>query len=92
ENGDGQRVFEPREPVRGDLARALTYWLLHYRGQSSNSFIEAQIDFFRAWNKADPVTAAERQRDERIEAVQSNHNPFVACPFFVDSALDVLEP
>lgn len=87
----GQRVFEPRTVVRGDLARALTYWMLQYRNQSNDSFVDAQVGLFRAWNQADPVSDAERRRDDRIETIQGNNNPFVACPFLVDDALDVLD-
>jgi deoxyribonuclease I len=32
---------------------------------------------FEAWDKADPVDDWERERVQRIEAIQGNSNPFV---------------
>jgi hypothetical protein len=40
-----------------------------------------------AWHQADPVDAAERERNEVIYSFQGNRNPFIDHPEWVSSAL-----
>lgn len=81
----GQEVFEPRDAVKGDIARAILYFFVRYRDDVS---VAAQLDpdrlaQFRAWHAADPPTRAEQQRTLRIAEEQGAANPFVACPALV---------
>ena len=81
----GQAVFEPRDAVKGDIARAVLYFSVRYRDDVS---VAAQLDadrlaIFRAWHEADPPTRAEQQRTLRIAEEQGAANPFVACPSLV---------
>jgi deoxyribonuclease-1 len=68
-----QRTVEPRPEVRGQIAR--TYFYIHDRYGLNMS--NQQQRLFMAWDKAHPVTAWERQRDQRIAKVMGHHNAFV---------------
>jgi deoxyribonuclease-1 len=39
---------------------------------------DEELAMFEAWAAADPVSPWELERNNRIAAVQLNHNPFVA--------------
>lgn len=73
------RVVEPREEIRGDIARVYFYMDAAYpnRGILGN----ASQRLFEAWDKEDPVDAAECERAKKIEQIQGNANDFVkaAC-------------
>jgi hypothetical protein len=79
----GRSVFEPRDGHKGNVARALLYVGLRY-GRSLQSGEQA---LFLRWHQADPVTAADQERDAGIAAEQGSPNPYVACPGLVDRAL-----
>lgn len=64
---------EPRPSARGDLARAVLYAAAAY----SVPLHPELYATLRRWNADDPPTAAERARNERIEALQGNRNPFI---------------
>lgn len=66
---------EPREEIRGDIARIYFYMDWAYPGHGIVS--EKNRKLFEAWDKDDPVDAWEIERCRRIEAVQGNRNPFV---------------
>ena len=38
----------------------------------------------RRWNKLDPVDQAELERNDAIEKIQGNRNPFIDHPEYVD--------
>ena len=38
----------------------------------------------REWNKTDPVDASERQRNDAIDKLQGNRNPYIDHPDKVD--------
>ncbi|HEY9071881.1 MAG TPA: endonuclease [Candidatus Ozemobacteraceae bacterium] len=77
-------VFEPRPEHRGNAARAKFYFAVRY-GKTIGDAEEAVL---RAWNKEDPVDAAERERCDKIENIQHNRNPFIDHPEFVDQISD----
>lgn len=68
-----ERVFEPRDEVKGQVAR--TYFYMHDRYNLSMSRQQQQL--LMAWDKQYPPSAWEKQRDERIASVMGHHNPFV---------------
>lgn len=68
-----QKTAEPRDAVKGLVARTTFYMFDRY--QLSMSRQQQQV--LMAWNKQYPVSAWERQRDQRIAAVMGHHNPFV---------------
>ncbi|PKF55317.1 deoxyribonuclease [Alteromonadales bacterium alter-6D02] len=67
------RKTQPPAHRRGDIARIYFYFQQQYQLQLSRS----QQRLFNAWDKQDPVTAAECLRDSRIANIQGNSNPFV---------------
>lgn len=67
------RKAEPREAVRGDIARIYFYMQDRYGFRLSKQ----QRRLLTAWHKADPVDKWERERNRRIHEVQGNGNPWV---------------
>ncbi|WP_110691001.1 endonuclease [Salinicola endophyticus] len=68
-----ERTFQPPAAVRGDIAR--TYWYM--RDTYGIQIGRQQQQLFRAWAKADPVSAWERERNRRIARIQGSGNPYV---------------
>ncbi|MGB1242403.1 MAG: endonuclease I family protein [Chitinophagales bacterium] len=78
-------VFEPREEVKGNIARAVFYFYAIYQDiadSKSSSFFPLQKEVLYQWHLTDPVDETEKLRDGLIAAEQGNHNPFI-----VDSSL-----
>lgn len=75
----GQRKFEPRPEVKGDIARTYLYMHAAYPGHGIVS--HKNMNLFITWDRADPVDSWECLRALRIEKIQGNENPFVmqAC-------------
>ena len=73
-------AFEPREVVKGNIARAMFYFYTIYRDQAEDGFFEGQQDTLCDWHLSDPVDAAEIQRSHGIASQQGNENPFVLDP------------
>jgi len=67
------RRAEPPESVRGNIARTYFYMEQTYKLNISDS----QRQMFKAWDKKDPVDAWERERNQRIQKIQGNLNPFI---------------
>ena len=68
------RKFEPRDEVKGDVARVNFYF-------DSKGYIKlskSQRQLFNAWNKQDPVSEYECTIHERKAKLQGEVNPFVA--------------
>lgn len=72
-----QRRAMPPVRARGAIARTYLYMNQRYKFKLSKQ----QQQLMAAWNKTYPVTSWECERDNRIAAIQGNHNPFVlqAC-------------
>lgn len=71
-----QQAFEPPEEHKGNVARALFYFAVRY-----NMRISQNEEFFlRQWNIIDPVDHEEIERNDKIEKIQGNRNPFVDDP------------
>lgn len=68
----------PGDEWRGDVARMVMYLNIRY-GEIFDKV--GGIDLFIAWNKADPVSVFEMQRNEVIYASQGNRNPFIDNPY-----------
>lgn len=76
----GGRAMEPKESIRGDIARIHFYMSYLYKIPLSNS----QEEMLRDWNKADPPNEWEMDRNSLVEKIQGNRNPFVDQPDLVD--------
>lgn len=84
ESGSG--AFEPREQVKGDIARAMFYFWTIYREDAEAAdpfFFQAQQDVFCAWHVADPADPEEIDRTWRIAGYEGN----VPNPFILDCTL-----
>jgi endonuclease I len=72
--------FEPRESVKGDIARAMFYFWTIYRADA----VAADPDYFEMmrasicqWHDEDPVDDFEAVRNNRIAFYQGKQNPFI---------------
>jgi len=74
--------FEPRENVKGDVARAVFYVSVVWDAQVDDAILDQHADTLLKWHYDDEITADERSRSRDIGAEQGNENPFV-----VDSTL-----
>ncbi|MEU4780371.1 endonuclease [Micromonospora sp. NPDC023633] len=86
--------WEPRNAVKGDVARMIMYMAIRYEGtdgwpnlelnQSVNNGTapyHGRMSVLLQWNQADPPDAFEKRRNQRIyERWQGNRNPFVDHP------------
>lgn len=85
--------FEPRDAVKGDVARMLFYMAIRYEGADGFNDLEmsstvgssssqiGDLETLLAWNSADPVDAFELRRNDRIYTRwQGNRNPFIDHP------------
>lgn len=73
-------VFEPKEDIKGDVARAMMYFQTMYNNQSgfNKNFFSKQKAVLLEWHKSDPVDAFEAHRNQFIAKYQSGKvNPFI---------------
>jgi endonuclease I len=75
-SGSTERVFEPPQQHKGNVARALFYFSVKYK-LTIDKNEEAAL---RKWNQEDPVDAEEILRNDEIEEVQHSRNPFIDFP------------
>ena len=80
------RVAEPRPEARGDIARAMFYMATEYREQGLELF-RRQALLLAEWHRADPPSKQEQRRNDRIEQVQGNRNPYIDDPDSLESLL-----
>ena len=72
--------FEPRESVKGDLARAVFYFYTIYQTAADNAdpiFFHNQKEILLQWHLDDPVDQKEMDRNDLISDEQGNKNPFI---------------
>ncbi|MCF5245547.1 endonuclease [Pseudomonas syringae] len=68
-----QRAAEPRDEVKGLVARTTFYMFDRYNLNMSRQ----QQQLLMAWDKQFPVTSWELERNKRIAAIMGHSNPFV---------------
>lgn len=88
-------IWEPRDEVKGDVARMIFYMVVRYEGTNGEPDLEltdnlltstdqsplhGKASVLMAWHLADPVSAAEQARNEVIYGYQGNRNPFIDHP------------
>lgn len=85
----GETVFEPRADVKGDIARGLLYFYTRYAQSRPSKFtlenFRHELPTLLRWHHADPVSDAERMRNDAVQREQGNRNPYVDRPEFVDA-------
>ncbi|MHB0996858.1 MAG: endonuclease I family protein [Elusimicrobiales bacterium] len=86
----GSEGFEPADAVKGNVARAVLYFVVRYhdrsirQGMDYNSFWVRTVPLLLTWNRQDPPDAAERRRNDQVEDFQGNRNPFIDYPELAD--------
>lgn len=79
---NGAQTFEPKAG-KGEVARATLYFITRYPGEVGDSAHETQkhdLQQLLQWHEQYPVTDYERHRNDAIEDVQGNRNPFIDFP------------
>ncbi|WP_299084496.1 ExeM/NucH family extracellular endonuclease [uncultured Paraglaciecola sp.] len=91
--------FEPRDEIKGDVARMMFYMDTRYEASGSDSTPDlvlvnrltstsedklGLLCTLVAWSAADPVDASEQLRNNRIYELQGNRNPFIDNPAWVE--------
>ncbi len=93
-------TFEPRDDVKGDVARMIFYMAVRYEGEGAEPDLELTESILGntdqspvhgvkstllEWNRLDPVNDWERNRNSIIyEKYQGNRNPFIDYPELAD--------
>ena len=85
----GSGYWYPGDEWKGDVARIIMYMYVRYPSQcladnigvGANSYSADMPDVFLDWNAEDPVSAYEIQRNETLETMQGNRNPFIDNPY-----------
>ncbi|WP_307821793.1 endonuclease I family protein [Streptomyces coffeae] len=89
--------FEPRDQVKGDVARMVLYMSVRYEGDDDFPDLEVndtvdngtqphlgRLSVLKKWNDEDPPDAFEKHRNDVIyDTIQHNRNPFVDHPEWV---------
>lgn len=73
---DGGCAFEPRESVKGDIARSVFYFFTIYPNANASFFNGMKVTLLN-WHYQDPVDAAELNRNNQVASYQGNDNPFI---------------
>ena len=95
-SGYSGTVFEPNDEIKGDLARIYFYMVTCYEDRISGwdggtarqvfdgnkypGLTQWTLDMMMRWSKQDPIDAVEMARNEAVQQVQGNRNPFVDYP------------
>ncbi len=90
--------FEPPNRVKGDVARMLMYMDVRYEGDGGELNLELadKVNTYPTpfhgkkavllqWSKMDPPDAFEKHRNDVIQSIQGNRNPFIDHPEWADS-------
>lgn len=96
-------TWEPRDAVKGDIARMMFYMATRYEGDVSGEPDLELVDHITSypdpvfgvlstlieWNALDPVDDFERNRNEVVYSYQHNRNPFIDHPEYVNLIFNV---
>nr|WP_100069917.1 endonuclease [Planococcus donghaensis] len=89
--------WEPPDEVKGDVARMLLYMAVRYESDDAvdlelndqvnngSTPYHGKISILLEWHAQDPVSTWEQQRNEKIEDIQGNRNPFIDHPEWAES-------
>lgn len=88
--------WEPRDEVKGDIARMLFYMAVRYEGDSGEPDLEmadevntspapehGKLSTLIEWHMQDQPDEWEMRRNDRVFEYQENRNPFIDHPEFV---------
>lgn len=91
QGGGARLVFEPDDEYKGDFARTYFYMVTCYQNLTwkytwmvSNNLYPTlntwAVNLLLRWNREDPVSQKELDRNEEVYKVQANRNPFIDYP------------
>ena len=97
-DSSGNTVYEPRDGHKGDAARALFYMAMCYNGINSMDWTFTRLSTYlvsaseapqsiallKQWHDQDPPDRWEVERNDWVQGKQSNRNPFVDHPEWVN--------
>lgn len=86
QDANGNTVFEPRDEHKGDAARAMMYETVCYTTVSGNSWalpVSQNQAILKQWHFNDLPSNWEISRNDYIDSLQGNRNPFVDSVDFV---------
>lgn len=94
------KVFEPADEFKGDFARMYLYVVCTYEGDltwqtadntmfsnGANNYTVIANDakaLLLKWHRQDPVSDKERLRNNSVQSIQGNRNPFIDYPILVE--------
>ncbi|MCF8369355.1 MAG: endonuclease [Bacteroidales bacterium] len=94
-------TWEPRDEVKGDVARMILYMAVRYEGDNGEPDLEVvdwvntapapqhgKFSTLMSWHVFDPPDAFEINRNNVIYSYQNNRNPFIDHPEFVGMLWD----
>lgn len=81
----GGSFFQPRNVHKGNLARAIFYFYTMYPTVGAVTDV-APLQTLYDWHLADPVDAAEIERNKRVASYQGTRNPYIDYPEIVATA------
>ena len=81
--GVGGSYYEPKDSVKGDVARIILY--VHVRwgsdwGATNITSVFQSVDVLLEWCENDPVDTWEMGRNEVVQSIQGNRNVFIDYP------------
>jgi len=97
-DANGHEVYEPRDPHKGDAARALLYMSVRYDDIDgydwsfdwlNNHIVNdlgkdpQDLTLLLQWSQQDPPDQWEVDRNDYIQSIQENRNPFVDHPEYI---------
>ena len=89
----GSNAFEPREDIKGDVARSMFYFYTMYYDVSDQNFFEEQKNILYQWHSQDPTNNAETERTWAIAQFQNDiPNPFIIDNTLIYRAYFYIEP
>lgn len=81
-------TYYPGDEFKGDVARIIFYLMTRYQESETYNLdftdIAESVDLLLLWNEQDPVSALEMNRNNVVEEVQGNRNPFIDYPEFAE--------
>ena len=73
-------IFEPLDSVKGDVARIVLYDYVKTPNMKSVTEVFSSVSTLLNWNKQDPVDTYEMSRNDSVQSIQGNRNPFIDYP------------
>lgn len=85
----GTNNWYPGDEWKGDVARMMMYMYVRYNtrclatnvGSGPATYSADMPNIFLEWNEEDPVSQFEKTRNDVLQGIQGNRNPFIDNPY-----------